>query len=56
MTAKFPQPVREQRIASIGMQRIGTPEDIARVALFLASDLSQYMTGQILGVDGGMII
>lgn len=44
----------QKRIASIGMGRVGTPEDVAKVALFLASDLSSYMTGQVLGVDGGM--
>jgi len=41
---------------SIGMKRAGTPEDVAKVALFLASDLSDYVTGQVIGVDGGMII
>jgi|WetSurMetagenome_2_1015567.scaffolds.fasta_scaffold22780_6 3-oxoacyl-[acyl-carrier protein] reductase len=41
---------------SIGMQRIGKPEDVANAALFLASDLSEYITGQVIGVDGGMII
>ena len=38
------------------MRRLGKPEDVAKVALFLASDLSSYVTGQIIGVDGGMII
>lgn len=38
----------------IPMRRIGTPEDIARVAVFLASDESAYMTGQVLTVDGGL--
>ena len=46
----------EKNIASIGMRRLGKPEDVAKVALFLASDLSSYVTGQIIGVDGGMII
>ena len=41
---------------SIEMKKIGTPEDIANTALFLASDLSTYVTGQIIGVDGGMLI
>ncbi len=44
-----------KRMDSIAMGRIGTPDDIAKVALFLASDLSGYMTGQVLGVDGGML-
>lgn len=46
----------EKNLASIGMRRLGKPEDVAKAALFLASDLSEYITGQIIGVDGGMII
>jgi len=46
----------EKNLNSIGMRRLGKPEDVAKVALFLASDLSSYVTGQIIGVDGGMII
>lgn len=45
-----------ERVASIRMGRVGTAEEIAKVALFLASDLSSYVTGQIIGVDGGMLI
>ena len=44
----------ERRLQSIRMGRIGTPEDVAGVAVFLGSDLSRYVTGQIIGVDGGM--
>ncbi len=44
----------ERRIQSIRMGRIGTPEDVAGVAVFLASSLSSYVTGQVIGVDGGM--
>jgi len=43
-------------LSSIQMKRIGKPMDVANVALFLASDLSTYVTGQVIGVDGGMII
>jgi 3-oxoacyl-[acyl-carrier protein] reductase len=46
--------VHAQRLAQIGMGRIGAPSDIANVVLFLACDLSSYVTGQVLGVDGGM--
>lgn len=45
-----------ERMASIKMKKIGTPEDIANMALFLGSDLSSYVTGQVIGVDGGMLI
>jgi 3-oxoacyl-[acyl-carrier protein] reductase len=44
----------ERRLQSIRMGRIGTPEDVAGVAVFLAADLSRYVTGQVIGVDGGM--
>lgn len=44
------------RIENIGMHRIGTPEDVAKACVFLASDMSSYITGQILGVDGSAAI
>lgn len=56
MTRSLPQDKYQQRLGSIGMQRIGKAHDVANVALFLASDLSCYVTGQVIGVDGGMII
>ncbi len=46
----------EKRIAHIGMGRVADPLDIANTCLFLASDLSTYITGQIIGVDGSSII
>lgn len=42
----------KERIDSIGMGRIGEPKDVANACVFLASDLSEYITGQIIGVDG----
>ena len=43
-------------LSSIKMNRIGTPLDVANAALFLASDLSEYITGQVIGVNGGLVI
>lgn len=54
MTDAIPQDAREKMIAAIPMKRLGKPEDIAEAALFLASDSSSYITGQVLPVDGGM--
>lgn len=48
--------INENMISTIGLKRIGKPEDVANLALFLASDLSAYITNQVIGVDGGMII
>jgi 3-oxoacyl-[acyl-carrier protein] reductase len=56
MIKHLPAEVHAQRMGQIGMGRIGTPADIANAVLFLASDLSTYVTGQVLGVDGGMRI
>lgn len=46
----------QQRLDSIAMGRIGSADEVAKVALFLASELSSYVTGQVIGVDGGMLI
>lgn len=54
MTAKLPEEVRKQWEQQIPLRRGGTPEDVANVATFLASDLSSYVTGQVIPVCGGM--
>ena len=54
MTAVMPEEVRAEWIKTIPMRRGGTPEDVAGVALFLASDLSGYVSGQVIPVCGGM--
>ena len=54
MTAALPEAVREEWIKKIPLRRGGTVEDIANTALYLASDLSSYVTGQVIQVDGGM--
>lgn len=54
MTAALPEEIRKEWAAKIPLRRGGKPEDIADVATFLASDLSGYVTGQVIQVDGGM--
>lgn len=56
MTDGIPEKIREGMIASIPMGRMGQPEDIARVVCFLASDDASYITGQVLVVDGGLVM
>ena len=55
MTAKMPEEIRKQWEASIPLRRGGTPEEIAKVCCFLASDLASYVSGQVITIDGGMI-
>lgn len=54
MTAKLPEEVRKGWAEKIPLRRGGKPEDVANVALFLASELSSYVTGQVISVCGGM--
>ena len=54
MTDKLPDEVKAEWAKKIPLRRGGTPEDIAKVCLFLASDLSSYVTGQVISVCGGM--
>ena len=54
MTAALPDNVREEWVKKMPLRRGGQTEDIANVATFLASDLSSYVTGQVIQVDGGM--
>ncbi|HLN52620.1 MAG TPA: 3-oxoacyl-[acyl-carrier-protein] reductase [Lentimicrobium sp.] len=54
MTAKLPEEVRKSWAEQIPLRRGGKPEDVANVALFLGSELSSYVTGQVISVCGGM--
>ncbi len=54
MTARLPQEVRDEWISKIPLKRGGTPEDVANVILFLASELSSYVSGQVINICGGM--
>ena len=56
MTESITDCVIQENLKSISMGRLGTTKDVANVILFLASDLSEYVTGQVIGVDGGMVI
>ncbi|MCF6094362.1 3-oxoacyl-[acyl-carrier-protein] reductase [Microaerobacter geothermalis] len=56
MTAKLGEEVRKNLLSQIPLNRLGQPDDIAQVVLFLCSDKSNYITGQTLHVDGGMVM
>ena len=56
MTEVLDEKIKEQILAHIPFHKMASPEDIANVVAFLASDLSSYMTGQTLNVDGGMVM
>jgi len=56
MTEKLPDEAKNSLLAQIPLSRFGEPGDIAKVAVFLASEDSAYMTGQTLCVDGGMVM
>ncbi len=54
MTGKLPEDVRKQWESQIPLRRGGTPDDVADACVFLGSEMSSYITGQVLSVDGGM--
>lgn len=54
MTGALTEEMKQNFLSSIPLGRFGAPEDIAKAVAFLASDAAGYITGQVLGVDGGM--
>ena len=56
MTADLPESVIDETVKSIPLGRVAQPEEVAQTVLFLASDNASYITGQVLNVDGGMVM
>ncbi|RLD13209.1 3-oxoacyl-ACP reductase, partial [candidate division KSB1 bacterium] len=56
MTEKLPEKVKEDYLSQIPLKRGGTPEDVANVVAFLASDAASYVTGTTLIVSGGLVM
>ena len=56
MTKSLPDKVKDEILKSIPMKKIGNPKEVANLVLFLSSSLSDYITGQVINVDGGMVM
>ncbi|HEB37594.1 MAG TPA: 3-oxoacyl-ACP reductase FabG [Thermoplasmatales archaeon] len=54
--SNYSEEMREKRISEIPLKRLGKPEDVANTCLFLSSDLSSYITGEVVNVNGGLYI
>jgi 3-oxoacyl-[acyl-carrier protein] reductase len=56
ITAVLPEELKQGMLKLIPAERVGQPDDVANAILFLTSDLAAYITGQVLNVDGGMVM
>lgn len=56
MTAVLSEELKENLVTQVPVGRLGSPDDIAAAVLFLVSDSANYITGQTLNVDGGMVM
>ncbi len=56
MTENLPEKARESLLQLIPLARLGQPEDVAKAVLFLSTERSSYITGQVINVDGGMVM
>jgi len=56
MTLQMPEKIREEMAARVPLRRMGDPRDIANAYLFLASDEASYISGEVLRVDGGIVV
>ena len=56
MTEKLPDKIKEQMLSNIPLKKLGEPDEVAKTVLFLVSEMSSYITGQVLNVDGGMVM
>ena len=56
MTEALPQELRDQMLTQVPLRRLGTPEDVAKVVLFLSTEESAYVTGQVISIDGGLFM
>ena len=56
MTDKLPKNIKDKYLAQIPLKHFGDPEDVANTVIFLASPMAKYITGQVIKVDGGMVM
>ncbi len=56
MTEALSQELRDQMLGQVPLKRLGSPEDVAKVVLFLSTDDSAYVTGQVISIDGGLFM